>query len=582
MQFEWKEFNQLRKSAKRQLTGSKQIRIAILADFSSQLLIHAIKGYGVEDNISYDIFEADYNQAEQQVFDADSELYAFKPDWVFIFNSSEHLVQNFYKASNAQKLQFADDRSNHFAALYQAIKSRLTCRVVFNNHIEVNDGVFGNYALKTQLSALYQVKKLNLLMAELSQQQADLFILDIASLTSTQGYKHVLDNKLYYSADMVYYIDFLPHVAREVNNLVAAGSGSFKKCVIVDLDNTLWGGIIGDDGLEGIQIGELGTGKIFSDLQLWLKQLKQRGILIVVCSKNTDHIAREPFLSHPAMVLRLDDIALFVANWETKADNINHIQQVLNIGFDAMVFIDDNPFEREHIKFAIPEVTVPSLPEDPADYLSYLKSLNLFETTSFVAADEQRTQQYQESARRVTEQATFHNADDYLRSLNMLSVVGHLDAFNIPRVAQLSQRSNQFNLRTVRYTEEQLRHIASSPNYLSFTFTLKDKYGDNGLIAFVILKVQNSKELFIENWAMSCRVLKRGMEQFTLLNIIDQAVKNSFTRINAEFVPTAKNSLVKDHYTNLGFNLSEPNKFYLDLPVKNFHYGQIHIQNINE
>ena len=235
------------------------------------------------------------------------------------------------------------------------------------------------------------------------------------------------------------------------------------------MDNTTWGGIIGDDGIEKIQIGTLGLGKAFTELQLWAKNLKERGIILAVCSKNTDHIAKEPFEKHPDMILRLEDIAVFVANWENKADNIRYIQSVLNIGFDSMVFLDDNPFERNLVRQELPEVTVPELPKDPAEYITYLQQFNLFETVSYSKLDSDRTSKYQEEAKRVGMKKSFASVDDYLGNLNMLAIAASFDDFNVPRIAQLTQRSNQFNLRTIRYTEKDVRDIMASDKHYSMS-----------------------------------------------------------------------------------------------------------------
>jgi len=313
------------------------------------------------------------------------------------------------------------------------------------------------------------------------------------------------------------------------------------------------GGIIGDDGLENIQLGTLGIGKAFTEFQYWIKKLKNRGIILAICSKNTESIAKEPFEKHPDMVLHLDDIAIFVANWDNKVDNIRQIQQTLNIGFDSMIFLDDNPFERNIVRENIPGITVPELPADPAEYLEYLYTLNLFETISYSNEDFERNRQYQTAAKRLTEQSTFVNEDDFLKSLNMLSVVEGFNKFNAPRVAQLSQRSNQFNLRTVRYTEADIVALATSADHYTLSFTLEDKFGDNGLICVIILKKETDDVLFIDTWLMSCRVLKRGMENFVLNSIVDLAIQKGFKYLKGEYMPTAKNEMVKDHYLNLGF-----------------------------
>ncbi len=242
-----------------------------------------------------------------------------------------------------------------------------------------------------------------------------------------------------------------------------------------------------------------------------------------------------------------------MANWETKVDNIRQIQQILNIGFDAMVFIDDNPFERNMVRENIPGITVPELPQDPGDYLECLYSLNLFETANYSAADKDRTKQYQVEAKRVSLSKTFTNEADFLKSLDMVSKVEGFTKFNTPRVAQLSQRSNQFNLRTVRYTEDQITAIENDPRQKGFAFSLKDKFGDNGLIAVVILQEQDADTLFIDTWFMSCRVLKRGMENFTLNTIVAWAKEHGYKKIIGEYLPTPKNGMVEGHYPGLGF-----------------------------
>ena len=546
-------YNDLKKNLKKDFSGFKNVRLALLSDSASQLLKNAIRAYGYERRINFEIYEADYNQINGQVFDAGSELYAFMPQFVFINKSTEKLLNEFYKCGSKSQSGFSDKISKEFHNLVETISKRLKTKVIINTYPEINDAVFGNFATKLSSSFLYQLRKTNLLLMDLAQNVPDLFIADLAALQSCLGYRFVFDAKMYVSADMVYSLDFLPFIAKGIADIVECISGSFKKCVVLDLDNTLWGGIIGDDGMEGIQIGYYGSGKIFTELQSWIKQLKNRGIILAVCSKNTDEIAREPFLKHPDMVLRLEDIAIFVANWETKVDNIRYIQSILNIGFDSMVFLDDNPFEREMVKSGIPELTVPELPEDAADYLNYLRMLNLFETVSFTEEDILRTRQYQEEANRKVQELSFENEEEFLASLQMTSEVKPFDNFTIPRVAQLSQRSNQFNLRTVRYTEEDLKRIVADIDFYTISFTLADRFGDHGLICAVILRKEDDETLFIDTWIMSCRVLKRGMEHFTLNMIIDLANKHNFKYLIGEYLPTKKNEIVKDHYKNLGF-----------------------------
>lgn len=550
------EFTRLKNNLKQSTAGFLSVRLAMLCDYSSQHLHTAIKGYGVEKKMAVAVYEADYDQIEQQVFDAASALYAFRPETVLLSKSSYKLLDEFYATPPAVRSTFAEQTFAHLQTLATTLRQRLTATLVLTNFQELNDFVFGHYAGNVAASFLYQVRKLNLLLMEEAQRQKGLLIADVQSLTTAAGLVNTVDQKNLVKADMVWSLPFLPVLAKTVVGLMEAAKGRIKKCIVLDLDNTLWGGVIGDDGLEGIQLGDFGIGKAFSRFQKWIKELQRRGIVVCVCSKNNDAVAKEVFQKHPDAVLTLDDIAVFAVNWNNKVDNLHFIKNTLNIGFDSMVFVDDNPFERGMVKEAIPDLDVPELPEDPVDYLPYLQSLNLFETVSYTAEDGQRTALYQQEAERASYQRIYKNEADYLTSLGMTAEIKSLDAFTVPRAAQLSQRSNQFNLRTVRYTEAEVTALSSSPDYFPFAVSLTDKFGDYGLVSFVVLK-KEGEALFIENWMMSCRVLKRGVEGTVLNKIMVIAKEAGCKTVVGEYLPTARNGLVKDHYQNLGFAAHE-------------------------
>lgn len=548
-----KTFAQLHKNLKKDFSQLAPVRVAVLGDTPTQFLVQALRGAGYEYGYSLEIFEADFNQIAQQVFNASSELYEYKPEIIIIFQATHKLLALYNKLEVDAYKNFAVTGFDSIKNIYAAISQQCAAKIIYYNFPEIDDAVFGSFASKTEMSFLFQLRKLNYELMNFAASNSNLYICDLSTVQNTIGKNAVFSPSMYVLSEMVISMDVLPQIAYRTVDIIAAMKGKFKKCLVVDLDNTLWGGIIGDDGIENIQIGSLGIGKAFTEFQCWIKKLKNRGIIICVCSKNDEKIAKEPFEKHPDMVLRLDDIAVFQANWENKVDNLYTIQKILNIGFDSMVFIDDNPFERNIVQENIPGITVPDMPEDPADYLEYLYSLNLFETVSFSATDTERTRQYQTEAKRNELLKSFANEEEFLQSLQMVSEVTPFNSFNIPRVAQLTQRSNQFNLRTIRYTESDIESIATSGDYFTFTFTLKDKLGDNGLISVIILKKENDHTLFIDTWVMSCRVLKRGVENFALNEIVALARMNNFDTIIGEYIPTAKNALVKDHYTKLGF-----------------------------
>lgn len=553
----------MKNNLKKDFTGCKPVKVVLLADSASQHLSIAIKGFGFERGIQFEVLEAGYDEIEQQVFDKGSELYSFEPQTIIISKSPYKLLSQFYSTDVRDRATFAQKNIEQINVILSTLQHNTPANIIFLNFEEINDGVFGNYAAKINTSFLYQIRKLNLLLMEEAQAQPSLFICDVQSLITQCGSQNAVDRKNLVNADLLWSLEFIPALAKNIVAIVEATTGTFKKCLVLDLDNTIWGGVIGDDGIEGIQIGDLGIGKAFTQLQQWIKELGRRGIIICVCSKNTESIAMEVFTTHPDMILKAEDIAVFAVNWENKVDNLYYIKNTLNIGFDSMVFLDDNPFEREMVKAAMPEIEVPHLSEDPAEYLPYLQSLNLFETASYTEEDGERTALYKQEARRTHFQLVYKNEEDYLRELEMKAEILPLNSFTIPRAAQLSQRSNQFNLRTVRYTETELTDVAHAANHFSFVLSLKDKFGSYGIISLVVLRKTSYEELFIDTWLMSCRVLKRTVESFILNQIISLAKGANCKSVVGEYIPTTKNELVKHHYQNLGFE-TKNGLWYLD------------------
>lgn len=557
-------FKELKQNLTKDFSGLPTRRLALVGDSATQFVAKALKAYGYEEQLNLEIFEAEYNQIDRQLLDGESELYHSQPEFIVLCPCTQALWARFAVAKPEAKASFAAQVLSDIQAWWQAVARLSTARLIHFNFLELNDGVFGHFAAKTPAAFGYQLKKINFELMNLAQQAKHVFIADMNGLAAQMGYATAVDPRLYAASKVACALDFLPLAAKAVVDIIKAAGGNIKKCLVLDLDNTVWGGVIGDDGLENIQVGELGLGHAYDQVQQWAKALKDRGIILAVCSKNNEETAKLPFQQHPDMILRLEDIALFVANWDNKADNLKLIQRTLNIGFDSMVFVDDNPFERNLVRELIPAVTVPELPEDPALYVNYLSSLNLFETASFSHEDLQRTQQYQEEIARADFQKSFTSVDDYLRGLGMSARVKAFDDFSVPRVAQLTQRSNQFNLRTVRYTEADIDRLRESERFVTLSLQLEDKFGDHGLVGVVILQALSPEEAFIDTWIMSCRVLKRGMEEFTVNAMVRQARKRGFRRLVGEYLPTPKNGLVKELYPQMGFTAKD-GKWELDL-----------------
>lgn len=572
-------FMDAKRYAKAATDGMKHRSLAVVGDFATQHFCVALKGVAAYWGIGLNIWEADYNQIDLQLLNRASETYQYSPDEILIFMCTEVLYAAFCKTPIEKRAAFAEMQYEQIWSYWKTVEENSHAGILQTTFLEYDDRVFGNWGSKLEQSFIFQVRKLNYLLTSGAATNGNVSIVDMSCVCSMFSMEQLIDPKMYYWAKLPYALSALPVIAKQVVDIVKAHMGQLKKCIVLDLDNTLWGGTVGDDGSDGIQIGGFGSGPAYTAFQVWLKELKNRGILLAVCSKNEESVAKEPFLKNPEMVLHLEDFSLFKAGWGNKAQAILEIQKKLNIGMDSIVFVDDDPFERESVRQFIPEVVVPEMPRDPCLYVDYLKNLNLFETVSISDEDTKRTAQYQNEMEREREQDRFATFDEYLAALEMKAEVKPFDIYYIPRIAQLCQRSNQFNLRTVRYSEADIERIASSSEYIARYFTLADRFGDYGLIGVAILQKQNAGTLFIDTWLMSCRVLKRGMEEFIINSLVKEAQNAGFQKLVGEYIPSSKNMMASGIYQLMGFKkTSEKFKFVLD--VANFIPKPTHIKEV--
>ena len=559
-------FRELQKACRLEIAGPEE-KVAVLGNCATQFFAAAIEGLGKLNGLNLSVYDADYNQIDGELLDPASGVYAFQPDEIVLWLCTEKLYEDFLDLPFPERNRFADSILEKLEHWWDLIAARSGARIIQMNFTEIDDKAAGQLSCKVDSAFIFQLRKLNFLLQEAEQKNSRVFPADLLAVQNRIGRTSFFSAPLYYSAKMPVSTGAMPAAAKTVVDIILSLKGRIRKCVILDLDNTLWGGIIGDDGLAGIEIGELGKGHVFTNLQKWLKQLKDFGIILAVCSKNDESIAKEPFEKHSEMVLRLDDISVFVANWNDKASNIRLIRDTLNIGMDSIVFLDDNPFERNLIREKLPGITVPELPEDPSGWLDFLQAENLFDTVSYTGKSSDRTALYQAEFERKKLKQSFETIDDYLRDLDMLGNAVPFSPVSYPRIAQLTQRSNQFNLRTVRYTESEIQQIAEDDRYLTLSFTLKDRFGDHGLVSVVILEKRSEEELFLDTWLMSCRVLKRGMEEYVINHVAQLAADHHFRRIYAEYIPTPKNRMVKDICETMGFVRTGENSFVLDVPA---------------
>ncbi|GLQ48015.1 hypothetical protein GCM10007862_30660 [Dyella lipolytica] len=528
----------------------RKVKLAFLADCATQHLTMLAQVIGANRGLDIEVYEAGYDTIELEAFNPSSALYAFNPDFIVILKSAEKLKHKFYAAPHADA---AGHMVQHLSSIWNAIKTHSRATIVQSTFVVPLERPFGNYG-RMLAGALDQFfTDVNHKLVEAARSERQVVLNDVDFLAAAVGRRNWIDEKMWALAKEPCALEYMPLLAHNLVDLIGSAIGKVVKCVVLDLDNTLWGGVIGDDGLEGIRLGDLEDGEAFVAFQHFILGLKRRGIILAVCSKNDHHNAILPFQSHPEMVLKETDIAVFVANWNNKADNIHYIQQTLNIGLDSIVFLDDNPFERDLVRKMLPEVIVPEMPEDPSQYIRVVAELNLFETASFSEADAERADMYRVEAQREQAKTGFERIEDYLLSLDMVITLERFNAFNLPRIAQLIQRSNQFNLTTRRYSESDCEQLMNDgENAFPFTLTLEDRFGNYGLISVVVLKRVDS-ELVIDEYLMSCRVLQRGVENFAMNGIFGLARQLGLTSVRGSYIPSKKNGMVKDFYAGFGF-----------------------------
>ena len=398
--------------------------------------------------------------------------------------------------------------------------------------------------------------RLNDIIAEAALQE-EVLLLDIASASARDGLEAWFDIARWLQGKIEIAPSSADRYGELVARLIAAQKGLSKKCLVLDLDNTLWGGVVGDDGLEGIVLGEgSAQGEAHLQLQGYAKRLKERGVILAVCSKNDPAVAEAVFRDHPEMILGRSDIAAFQANWNDKAENLRVIAQQLNIGLDSLVFVDDNPIERARVRESLPMVAVPELPADAAHYVRRIANAGYFEAVAFTNEDRNRSIQYTANAERETLRAVAKSMDEFLAGLEMSVVFSPVSKIDLARVIQLINKTNQFNTTTRRYSGEDVVKLIAIPGTMALRFRLVDRFGDNGIVSVIILcPLPGESGVFdIDAWVMSCRVFGRQLE-VEIMNIVVGTLKDQGVReLRGRYIPTSKNGVVSQLYKTLGFS----------------------------
>jgi FkbH-like protein len=538
--------------------ASKKVRLAVLGSSTLAHLLPGIRVAGLRRGIWIDTYENDYGQYLQELSDTDSPLHAFRPTAVLVALDAYHLTAGVTAGMDADSAEAAlTEMQDRLREVWRLARDAFRCPIIQQTALPVHLPVLGNNEHRLPGSRAWLVTRLNAAIRNMAETEG-IDVLAVDDRVARDGAAKWHDAGLWHRSKQEVSPTASPMYGELVGRWLAAKQGRSFKCLVLDLDNTVWGGVIGDDGLEGIALGQGSPlGEAYTAFQEYARELTRRGVILAVCSKNDEANALEPFEKHPDMVLKRADIASFVANWSNKADNIRVIAQELNIGLDSLCFIDDNPFERNLVRQELPMVAVPEVSDDPTDYPVALADAGYFEGLSVTDEDRERTSQYQGNKARDALKAAVTDLPSYLRGLEMQLIWRRFDKIGMQRIVQLINKSNQFNLTTRRYTDEDIIVVMADPQAFGLQLRLTDRFGDNGIIAIIIGRLQANKDLYVDTWLMSCRVLGRQVEPTTLNLIAQQAAKLGARRIVGEYIPTKKNGMVKEHYARLGFTVMQ-------------------------
>ena len=533
-----------------------KIRVAILGSFTLNGLEETIRVKCGDKKIQCSTYIAGYNQYNQEILDEKSELYKFSSDITFLIidtrNVLGELFFNPYSISVEDRKQFVKTKSDEIINLAKIFVNKTQSKLILSNFViptyspyEINEAR-EKFGLQDMVRALNQNIKIELC------HDPKIYLHDLNSFVTKFGENNVFDYKQFFYGDVKISLDYIPYLAEEFMGYVKAVLGLNKKCIVLDLDNTLWGGIVGEDGFEGIKLGDDPIGRAYVEFQRHLLALNQRGVILAINSKNNFDDAIEIIRKHPNMILKEDNFASFRINWNDKVVNMKEIAEELNIGLDSIVFFDDDPINRDYMRSAFPQVLTIEL-SDSSSYSQILKSMNDFQVAKITNEDIKRSKMYLDQRKRTELQKQVGNLEDFLKQLNISAKIKKADQYTIPRISQLTLKTNQFNLTTRRYQEEDIRKFVSDDKKIVECAQIKDKFGDNGITGVYIVNKENKQEWLIDTFLLSCRVMGRGIEEALLGQIIERAKMEGIKKVKAQYIKTMKNKPAENFLSDFGF-----------------------------
>lgn len=552
------------------LKNSKKIRRMLLADGTARIkkkiavlggsttydIIRILEVFLLNQGIEAEFYESEYGQYFQDAMFGSEELSSFAPDIIYVHTSNRNVTE--YPSAGDDRAaveSLLEGQYGHFAAMWEKLEETYHCPVIQNNFEYPFYRLLGNRDASDIHGRIRFLTRLNERFYEYAETHDNFYINDINYMSAAYGLDKWADPFYWHMYKYCLCMQAIPKFSYNLSNIIKAIFGKNKKALVLDLDNTLWGGIVGDDGPENLEIGqETSLGQVYAEFQSYLKKQKDIGIMLNVNSKNEEENALAG-LNHPEGILKPEDFIIIKANWEPKSENIAAIAAQLNILPESLVFVDDNPAEREIVRTQVPGVAVPEI-GTPEQYIRILDHAGFFEVTRLSEDDRKRNEMYKANMLREKQQSVFADYGEYLKSLEMKAVIQAFEPLYMARIAQLTNKSNQFNLTTKRYTQGEIEETASSPEYITLYGKLEDKFGDNGVVS-VVIGHKKETELHMDLWIMSCRVLKRDMEYAMMDSLVKECQKSGITSIIGYYYPTAKNNMVRNFYALQGFTKTE-------------------------
>jgi len=536
----------------------KKIRIGILGSFTLNGLEETLRVKCAEKKVDSAVFVSRYNQYNQDILNDKSELYSFSPDIVFLILDTRSILGNFfyspYSLSFDLRKELIENKAKELMNLFTVFTNKTKSKLVVTNLSVPTYSPYGICETKSELGLQEVVMNLNSKLYDYARHNRAVYIYDLNGFVTRYGESNVFDYRQYFFGDIKVSLEFIPYLAENFMGYVKVMMGLNKKCIALDLDNTLWGGVVGEDGFDGIKLGPTPPGNAYLEFQRLLLALNQRGIILAINSKNNEDDALEVIRNHPHMILREENFASIRINWNDKVSNMKEIAEELNIGLDGIAYFDDDPVNREFMTMNLPEILTVDLPSDPAFYSSALHGINDFNVLKITEEDLKRKDMYLQEKKRKDFEKNVTNIEDFLKQLEIKLKIKKADQFTIPRISQLTLKTNQFNLTTRRYQEEEIRQFSQDSNMLVGCIQVEDKFGDNGITGVFIVKKENQKEWTIDTFLLSCRVMGREVEKSILAHIISKARESKVERIKAQYIPTKKNKPVESFLPDCGFH----------------------------